>query len=171
MSLRLQTAVASIFALSFLGAPAAPAADSVSPDYVVIKLQVEVNRPAEQVWKRVSDYCAISEWLKVTCRYSSGSGDVGTVRVINDTIIEPMVAKTAWSYTYTQTAGSVAANLYHGTVAVEPEGSGKSILKYTFFYNQAGLETDAKRSAERTRITTRFQGALDAMKAAAEAQP
>ena len=171
MSLRLRVAIASFFAVALLGASAAPAADSATPDYVVVSLQVQVNRPAAQVWKRVSDYCAISEWLKVTCRYSSGSGDVGTVRVINDTTIEPMVAKTAWSYTYTQTAGAVAANSYHGTVAIEPDGSGKSILKYTLFYNQAVFDSEAKRNAERARITTRFQGALDAMKAAAEAQP
>lgn len=169
MSLRLSVALVGLFALPVFCASAG-AADSTAPDYTVVSLQVQVNRPADQVWKRVSDYCAISEWLKTTCHYSSGSGDVGTVRVVNDTTIEPMVAKTAWSYTYTQTAGSVAANSYHGTVAIEPDGPGKSILKYTLFYNQAMFDSEAKRSAERARITTRFQAALDAMKAVAEAK-
>jgi hypothetical protein len=172
MSLRLRVVLGALLALGCFGILPASAADSSTPDYVVINLQVQVNRPAEQVWKKVGeDYCAIVQWLKVTCKLSSGSGEVGTVRVINDTTIEPMVAKTPWSYTYTQTAGAMAPRTYHGTIAIEPNGTGKSVLKYTLFYNQAVIATDAERASEHTRIATRFQGALDAMKAIAEAQP
>lgn len=142
---------------------------SKAADYVVITRQVSVDRSPDQVWKRIGGYCAISEWLKVTCEYASGSGDVGSVRRLNGTILEPMVAKTAYSYTYTQTAGTMANNFYHGTVAVEPSAGGKSIIYYTLFYDQATLASDALRTSEHERLGTRFQGALDTMKALAEA--
>lgn len=171
MSPYLRAVSISLLVLVFVYPSPARPVDTGTPDYAVVSLHVEVNRPAEQVWKRVGEnYCSISEWLKVTCRYSSGSGDVGTVRVINDTTIEPMVAKTRWSYTYSQTAGTMAATFYHGTVAIEPNGPGKSVLKYTLMYNQAAMPSDEVRKSEHARITTRFQGALDAMKAEAEAQ-
>jgi hypothetical protein len=170
MSLRLQAVLGSLIASAILS-QAAPAADSAAPDYVVISLQAQVNRPAEQVWKHVGDYCAISEWLKTSCQYASGTGDVGTVRVINNTTFEPMVSRTAWSYTYSQSAGTMAANSYHGTVAVEPDGQGKALIKYTLFYNQAAMPSDAVRASERARLTARFQGVLAGMKASVEAQP
>jgi hypothetical protein len=139
-------------------------------DYVAIQKEVDVNRPAAEVWKRVGDYCAISEWLKVTCEYVVGSGDIGSVRRINGTNLEPMVAKTAYSYTYWQTAGNMARMSYHGTLAVEPDGPGKSRLIYTLFYDQAAMESDAKRASEHERLSIRFQGALNTMKALSEAK-
>jgi len=145
------------------------AADENAPDYVVIHLSVQVNRPAEQVWKRVGDYCEIAEWLKVTCRYASGSGDVGTVRVINGTTLEPMTGKTRMSYTYWQTQGTMAPDSYHGTLAVDSNGDATSTIYYMLFYNQNAIPAE-KRESEHQRLTTRFQGALDAMKALAEAQ-
>ena len=133
-------------------------------------MQVNVDRTPAQVWKRVGDYCTIAEWLKVTCEYASGSGDVGTVRRINGTTLEPMVAKTAFSYTYWQAAGTMAPYSYHGTVAVEPTAAGKSKLTYTLFYDQSAMASDAMRASEHERLATRFQGALDSMKALAESR-
>ena len=78
----------------------APAAASAA-DYVTIRHEVVVDRSVDQVWQRIGGYCAIAEWMKVSCAYASGSGGVGTVRrLMNGSTIEPMVAKTAHSYTY-----------------------------------------------------------------------
>jgi hypothetical protein len=139
-------------------------------DYVVIQRQVEVNRSAADVWKRVGGYCAIADWLKVSCEYVSGSGEVGSIRRINGTNLEPMVAKTDYSYTYWQTVGNMAPMSYHGTLAIEPEGANKSKLIYTLFYDQAAMASDAIRASEHERLTQRFQGALDMMKSLAEAK-
>lgn len=172
MSFRTRAMLVGLILLRVASVAAPAQAPNSSPtDYVIINLQVQVNRPADQVWKRVGDYCAIADWLKVSCHYATGSGDVGTVRVINDTTLEPMVAKSAWSYTYTQTAGSMATTTYHGTVSIEPNGAGKSTIKYLLMYNQAALASDEVRASEHTRISTRFQGALDAMKVIAESKP
>lgn len=154
------------FALSAGSARSVQAAEA--PDYTVITLHADVNRTPADVWKRVGGYCAISEWLKATCKYLSGSGGVGTVRVINGTNVEPMVGKTDLSYTYWQTEGNMAPFSYHGTLAVRSAGQGRSELTYTLFYNQAALASDGERAAQHARLTSRFQTALNTMKALAE---
>src|SRR6185295_17649895 len=48
-------------------AAATPPADehvSASPNYVSIHLDLDVNRPAADVWKRIGKYCDIGEWFQ-----------------------------------------------------------------------------------------------------------
>ena len=71
------------------------------------------------MWRSVGGYCDLGAWLKTTCVYTSGSGGVGTNRLIAGRINEVMVAKTSTSYTYAQ---PLAPNLYHGTVEILPDG-------------------------------------------------
>src|SRR5689334_14808128 len=81
--------------------PAAPAPLAVpNPTYVSIPLEITVNRPAAEVWKRVGKYCDIGEWLQLTCTMISGKdGELRAVRSIGNEIL---VGKTEYSYTYTQ---------------------------------------------------------------------
>ncbi|CUS43363.1 MAG: SRPBCC family protein [Pseudomonadota bacterium] len=146
------------------------AAPAQASDYVVIRKEILVDRPADAVWKRVGGYCAIAEWLKLKCEIVSGSGDVGTIRRLNDTTVEPMVASTPHSYTYSQTAGGMAGFAYNGTLAVEPAGTGKSRIVYTLIYDAALMPSDEVRKAQFDRINPRFQGAVETMKALAEAK-
>lgn len=136
-------------------------------DYAVIHLNIAVNRPAEAVWAKVGDYCAISNWLKVKCDITSGSGDVGTIRNIDGKIPEIMVGKTPLSYSYAQPASPI---FYHGVLEVRPVDAGHSQIFYTLMYDQAPLATPEAQEANRKSRTTRFQGAIEAMKASAEAQ-
>ena len=134
-------------------------------DYVRIDQSVMIDRGADAVWQRIGSYCAIAEWMQVSCDYASGAGEAGTVRRLRDaTIVEVMVAKTAHSYTYWQTAGTMAATGYHGTLAVEPLGARRSRLSYTLVYDQAALASDALRASEHERIAKRFLGLLGTMK-------
>lgn len=169
---RMTAALGICLAYAVSAALPAFAADAPKPDYVVLVRRAEVNRSADKVWKLVgADYCSISVWFKMTCNQQSGSGDVGTVRVLNGTTVEVMVAKTPHSYTYWQTEGTMASASYHGTLAIEPRGADKSELVYTIFYDQAAFPSDAQREAQRQRLMTRFQGAVDTMKGLAESQP
>ena len=72
------------------------------PDYYRLELDVAINKPAAEVWSKVGGYCDISEWLSLDCEITQGDGGIGTVRVLNGTIVEPMVAQTELSYGYTQ---------------------------------------------------------------------
>jgi hypothetical protein len=144
---------------------------SQAAEYAVIAKSIEVNRSADAVWSRIGDYCAISVWMKVSCSYASGSGDVGTVRLLMDgATVEPMVAKTAHSYTYWQSKGTMAGAEFHGTLAVEPEGRTKSRLSYTLFYDPSALASDAVRQAQHDRLDKRFGGLLEVMKTLSEAK-
>ena len=145
---------------------AALASPVLSADYTVIHMETNVDRSADQTWSKIGDYCAIKDWLGVTCVITAGTGDVGTMRHLNNTIDEIMVAKTKYSYTYTQPATTI---LYHGTVAVEPVDATHSRIVYTLFYDQAPLATPEAQAANRKQRTDRFTAAVAKMKAIAEA--
>jgi predicted RNA-binding protein with TRAM domain len=146
---------------------ASPAARAA--DYVVITKQVEVGRPVDVVWKRVGDYCAISQWMQTDCGYLSGDGGVGTVRrILRGEVVEVMIAQTQHSYTYLQTRGKMAFAGYHGTLAAEPIGKSRTRLVYTLIYDETVFVADADRRAQRERLDVGFQQFLAAMKAIAE---
>ena len=139
-------------------------------DFAVVRRTVDVAASADHVWSVVGDYCALSKLLDLTCRYASGAGDVGTVRSLNGgQTMEPMIARTRYSYSYGQTVGAMTDFYYHGTLAVEPLGKNKSLLVYTLIYDQERM-TPEVRAAQRARIEGRFQGAIDKGKMLAEAR-
>ena len=158
------------------GAPAggaqtpAPAAASVvvaKPTYTSIVLEIDVNRPAAEVWKRVGKYCDIGEWLRVACTITSGKdGEVGAVRSIGN---EVLVGMTPLSYTYTQPPREGRPyNLYHGTLEARVVTPTTSKIVYTLFFDNSMLADDAAREADRSRRTTQFTAAIQNMKILAE---
>jgi hypothetical protein len=130
-------------------------------------MEVTVNRPAAEVWKRVGKYCDIGEWLRVNCMITSGKdGEVGAVRSIGNEIL---VGKTDLSYTYTQPVRTgVPYILYHGTLEARPVTATTSKLIYTLLYDNSTLADDAAKEANRTQRQTQFTQALDNMKILAE---
>ena len=138
-----------------------------NPTYAVIPLEVAVNKPAADVWKRVGKYCDIGEWLRVACTITSGKdGEVGAVRSIGN---EVLVGKTELSYTYTQPVreGQIY-NLYHGTLEARPVTPTTSKLVYTLVYDNSRMADDAAREADKMRRTQTFTQALENMKILAE---
>jgi len=137
-------------------------------EYTTILLDKVVNRTPDQTWAKIGPYCAIATWLKVKCAITAGNGvSVGTNRLLNDNNNEIMVAATPHSYTYTQPSSTI---LYHGTLAVEPLDRGRQTrIVYTLFYDQSPLGTDQAKAENRAQRSKRFNEALDAMKALAEA--
>lgn len=148
-------------------APVTPV-PATPPDYAVITLTQDVAATPDQTWSKIGPFCSIATWLKVTCATVGGDGtNVGTIRQLNGRTLEIMVAKTPYSYTYTQPNTPI---LYHGTLAVEPAAGGKaSRIIYTLFYDAAPLVTPEKKAADRDSRSKRFSTALLAMKAMAEA--
>ena len=148
---------------------AAPSASVVvaAPTYTSIPLEITVDRPAAEVWKRVGKYCDIGEWLRVACTITSGKdGEFGAVRSIGG---EVLVGKTELSYTYTQTPREGRPyNLYHGTLEARPLTATTSKIVYTLFFDNSMLADDAAREADRARRTTQFTTALQNMKILAE---
>ena len=138
-----------------------------NPTYAVIPLEIAVNKPAADVWKRVGKYCDIGEWLQVACMITSGKdGEVGAVRSIGNEIL---VGKTELSYTYTQPVreGRIY-DLYHGTLEARPVTATTSKLVYTLVYDNSQMADDAAREADKMRRTQTFTRALDNMKILAE---
>jgi hypothetical protein len=138
-----------------------------NPTYTSIVMEVTVNRPADEVWKRVGKYCDIGEWLRVQCTIVSGKdGEVGTVRSIGT---EVLVGKTDLSYTYTQPVRAGRPYiLYHGTLEAKPISSTTSKLVYTLMWDNSPLADDAARERDKTQRRTQFTQALENMKILAE---
>ena len=138
-----------------------------NPTYAVIPLEIAVNKPAADVWKRVGKYCDIGEWLQVACTITSGKdGEVGAVRSIGNEIL---VGRTELSYTYTQPVreGQIY-NMYHGTMEARPVTATTSKIVYTLVYDNSQMADDAAREADRMRRVQTFTRALDNMKILAE---
>jgi hypothetical protein len=156
-------------------APAQPAADPntnivvANPTYTTIPLEIDVNKPAAEVWARIGKYCDIGEWLQIPtgCKMLSGvEGEVGSVRSVAN---EVLVGKTQYSYTYTQTVRAGRPyNLYHGTLEVRPVTDKTSKIVYTLMYDNSMLPDDAAREKDKASRTAVFQRAMANMKTIAE---
>lgn len=143
---------------------------AVAAEYTSINLHIDVDRSAEEVWKKVGGFCDIKDWLNLPCEITSGSGDLGTVRSLTvprgtTKIDEVLVAKTEHSYTYTQPTTTI---LYHGTLEVVPQGKHKSRINYSLVWDQAPLPNDEAKGKDRDQRTKTFTAALESMKKLAE---
>lgn len=167
-----KTAAGCTLALAFLAqiAGAQPPGGPLAiphPHYVSIPMEITVNRPAAEVWKRVGKYCDIGEWFRIPCTIISGKdGEFGAVRSIGN---EVLVGKTELSYTYTQPVREGQAyNLYHGTLEARPLTATTCKLVYTLVFDNSMLPDDAAREADLARRRTQFMQGMENMKILAE---
>ena len=130
-------------------------------------MEIAVNRPAAEVWKRVGKFCDIGEWFRIPCTITSGKdGEFGAIRSVAN---EVLVGKTELSYTYTQPVREGRPyNLYHGTLEARPVTATTSKLVYTLFFDNSMLADDAARAQDKERKITQFTRALENMKILAE---
>jgi hypothetical protein len=144
---------------------------AADPEYTTISLEIDIAKPARDVWAKVGGYCDIAEWLNVDCTVTSGDGGMGTVRVLaGGRVIEILVAITDLSYGYTQPVREGQFyNLYHGFMEAKPVNATSSKMLYTLVYDISNLADQAAKDADIARRTGMFEGALQNMKAMAEA--
>lgn len=160
----MKTAISLAAAAAVLGL----AGQAAAADFVTIALKTSVDAPADVAWKKVSGYCDIGAWFKTTCEITSGKdGEVGAVRRIANRIDELLVARTAWSYTYSQPKSPID---YHGTLEIRPVDKGHSELLYTLVYDAAALPDPSKKDADVQARTRQFTGLLATIKGVAEAK-
>jgi hypothetical protein len=143
---------------------------SAAPDYRTIKMQIDVAKPASEVWGKVGHYCDISQWLGVDCKIVAGDGGIGTIRSLaNGRVREIMVGRTDLSYGYTQpTPGAGFYNLYHGFMEVKPLSRTTCRILYTLFYDVSDKPDESAKQADIMQRRTRFEAALHKMKQMAE---
>ncbi len=152
-------------------APAGPPPLQV-PDfsYVTIPMEITVNKPVKDVWARIGKYCDIAEWFRIAagCTITSGKdGEVGSVRSVG---AEILVAKTEYSYAYTQPVREGRPyNLYHGNLEARAIDANTTKLLYTLVYDLSLVPGDeAAKAADVERRRVAFTGALANMKILAE---
>ena len=138
-----------------------------NPHYVSLPMEIAVNKPAADVWKRIGKYCDIGEWLRIPCTITAGTdGEFGAVRSVANEIL---VGKTELSYTYTQPVRAGRPyTLYHGTLEARPVSATTSKIVYTLFFDNSMLPDDAARERNLAQRKTTFMQALENMKILAE---
>jgi len=140
-----------------------------NPTYASIPMEIAVNKPAADVWKRIGKFCDIGEWLQIPagCTILSGKdGEFGAVRSVANEIL---VGKTELSYTYTQPVRNDRPyNMYHGTLEARPVTATTSKIVYTLFFDNSMIGDDAAKQTDIERRRTTFMRALQNMKTLAE---
>jgi len=160
-------------ALVLLGAMClSPSLLAAEPEYVSIEMEIDINKPAAEVWAAVGDYCDIEEWGGLACKITAGNGGMGTVRALTAgprTIIEILVAQTDLSYGYTQPVQEGQFyNLYHGFMEAKPVTASTSKMLYILVYDVSNLEDQAAKDADVARRRGMFENMLVNMKNIAE---
>ena len=162
----------STLALSALAAFACTApALAAEPEYVTVAMEIDINKPAAEVWSKVGGYCDIEKWLpQLSCEISSGDGGMGTVRdLAGGRIKEILIAQTELSYGYTQpVVEGQYYILYHGFMEARPVTDTTSKMLYTLVYDVSNLADQAAKDADMARRRTSFETALTNMKNMAE---
>ena len=143
---------------------------AAEPEYATIKMEIDIAKPAAEVWAKVGDYCDIGEWGKLECVIKSGDGGIGTVRALaGGRVTEIMVAQTELSYAYTQPAvEGKFYNLYHGFMEARPVSATASKMYYILMLDVSNLDAAAK-EADLARRRTMFETLLKNIKEIAEA--
>jgi hypothetical protein len=133
-------------------------------------MEIDINKPAGEVWAKVGQYCDISKWLDLDCKIVSGDGGIGTVRSLaNGRVLEILVGKTDLSYGYTQPVKEgVFYSLYHGFMEAKPVTASTSKIVYTLVYDVSDKPDEAAKQADIAQRRTRFEAALKKMKQVAE---
>lgn len=150
----------------------AATAVAAEPEYRTIKMEIDVAKPAKDVWAKVGGYCDIAEWLNVDCKITSGDGGMGTVRALaGGRVLEILVAETELSYGYTQPVREGQFyNLYHGFMEARAVTPTTSKILYTLVYDVSDKADAAAKDADVAQRRSRFETALQNMKKIAEGQ-
>ena len=137
-----------------------------NPAYVTIPLEITVNRPAAEVWKRVGKFCDIGEWMQASCTIVSGNGGVGSLRTVGGAV---NVSETELSLIYVQRVHTDQPyNFWHGTIEARTLTATRSKIFYTLLYDNSMLPDDAAREKDRDQRTAMFTLAIQNMKTLAE---
>ena len=151
-------------------APAGPMSPvPVNPTYTSIAMEIDVNRPIAEVWKRVGKYCDISEWLQIAAGCTITAGKDNELGAVRSVAAEILVGKTEYSYTYTQPVREGRMyNMYHGTLEARAVSPTTTKLVYVLMWDNSSLADEAAKEKDRESRRGTFTRALQNMKTLAE---
>ena len=163
------TAAALIAGTAAAQAPAPAPMQTPNPSYASVVMEINVNRSAADVWKRVGKYCDIGEWFQMAAPCTITSGKDGEFGAVRSVAAEILVGRTELSYTYTQPVREGARyNMYHGTLEARPVTATTSKIVYTLFFDNSNLADQAAKDADLARRRTQFMRGMQNMKTLAE---
>jgi hypothetical protein len=143
--------------------------DRSYPEYTTIECRADFKRSIVDAWRILGTFGTTAKFLGVSSVQVSGDGGPGSIRLIGDAILEVMVGASLHGYTYAQIEGPMARYQYHGSISLEPVDGDQCRILYSLTYDHTAMDADM-RASERTRLQSRFDGAVKAMQKAVEAE-
>ena len=127
-------------------------------EYVSIEMEIDIDRPAGEVWSKVGGFCDIEQWMGLPCEITAGSGGIGSVRsLLGGRITEVLVGQTELSYGYAMPPSEGQFyDLYHGFMEARPITESSSKMVYTLMLDVSNLADQAAKDAEVERRRTMF---------------
>jgi hypothetical protein len=135
--------------------------------FTSIVCTIQIAGTIEKIWQRIGGFADAGRFLDIPCKVTSGDDMPGAIRQIGEAILEVMAGRSEHSYTYGQIAGPMAAFAYHGCVSLTSSDGNGCTLTWTLIYDEAQMD-QSQRIVQHNRISTRFRGAVTAMKHYAE---
>lgn len=133
---------------------------------------IQVNAPADQVWKKIGGFCDLTTFLPIVTQCTiAGDGGVGSVRYlelkINQdtlTVDEPMVDQGNHYYTYIMSRGFLSDARYRSTLRVYPAPDpGTSIVDWTGQIDSKAYPDDKGAEMAKT-LHGAYKGGLEGIK-------
>src|SRR3546814_4378774 len=72
---------------------------AMDADFAVIPIRAAVPRPAREVWDLIGGFFDLDKWLDVECAPVAGSGETGSIRIINGAVVEPLIGARSEEHT------------------------------------------------------------------------
>lgn len=144
---------------------------AAEPEYRTIHMEIDVAKPAKEVWAKVGKFCDIKDWFpNFDCAIVAGDGGVGTVRSLaGGRVREVLIGMTELSHGYTlPPPPGQFNNLYHGFIEARPVTATSSKILYTLMLDVSDKADEAAKKADLDRRRAMFEGALKKMKQIAE---
>ncbi len=130
---------------------------------------VEVNASAEEVWKYVSDFCAIEDWHPAVANCEISDTEEGKFRFLTlqdgGKIKERHGGKNPTGYMYSITESPLPVQAYNALFEVDPKGENAMITWSATFLAKDKPDNEAKKVIEGI-----FDAGLNAIKSKMEKQ-
>jgi uncharacterized protein YndB with AHSA1/START domain len=152
----------------FLTACGGEAPSTAEAPRLAVHERVELNAPAEAVWRKIKDFNALHRWLPTIAKTEiirGANNQPGAVRRLSlkagGTVEQELLAYVPGDmrYTYRIIRGALPVSDYESTIAVQPIGGNRSIVTWSSHFRRKDTRENPTQDANN-------KAAIDAVKSA-----
>ncbi|MFK7995854.1 MAG: SRPBCC family protein [Granulosicoccus sp.] len=120
----------------------AVAVPASAANVLMVREKVAFNKTADEVWKRIGDFCAIADWHPAVANcVVEGETRILTL-VDGGAIEEARTDASAMSYKYTISSGPLPVDHYKASFKIKDKKDGTSMLIWSASFSPKGASED-----------------------------